>query len=119
MFPKAKSRKNHARTISLARSKNRLLTTDEIIHFLSLSLCGYAGRFSALIASRWQGNTSAPHAVLKRMIAEDMAEIRITLEDLAEEMGIDLDAVCGEVVDRRAEMLDMDERHQRSLEEEG
>lgn len=62
--------------------------SEEDRYFLALSLCGEVGELANLIKKQWDGRSDPPTAI---EIFDELADVRILLELLAECFGVDLD----------------------------
>ena len=80
---------NHKEFLARAQEKGRLKSVMEIARFLALAICGEAGELANLFKKEWRGDE-----INTAKIADEMADVRIYLEHLADELGIDLDAAC-------------------------
>lgn len=97
------------RFIKLAQRKGNLNTPDEITRFLVLAICGEAGELANLLKKQWRGDVANPWDIWN-----EMADIRIYLEHLAENLGIDLDVICTNKLEQVAQRLDTKEaEHER------
>ena len=62
--------------------------------FLALALAGEVGEVANLVKKQWRGD-SAP---IEEKLAEELGDVRIYLELLAQAFGVDLDAMCERIV---------------------
>ncbi len=69
------------------------MSETEIINFLALAICGESGELANLIKKTWRGDK-----VDSSKFREEIADIRIYLEHLANHLRIDLDEACEEKV---------------------
>jgi len=95
----------HHRFLKLAQSKGNLTSDSEILSFLALAICGEAGELANLVKKRWRGDN-----VEVDMIRDELADIRIYLEHIAHQLGIDLDQACEVKLTKVVTRLDEKER---------
>lgn len=90
----------HQRYIKRAIVKGKLTSESEIINFLVLALCGEAGELANFIKKRWRGDH-----VNQTDIINELADIRIYLEQISTHLGIDLDLACEVKLDEVKERI--------------
>lgn len=67
--------------------------------FLALALGGEVGELQNLIKKEWRGSRGRTDRKFMREVAEEMADVRIYLELLANCFGVDLDAECNKKIE--------------------
>jgi NTP pyrophosphatase (non-canonical NTP hydrolase) len=95
----------HQRFIRRAQAKGSLNSEAETVNFLALAICGEAGELANLIKKVWLGDE-----VDKQLIRDEIADVRIYLQHLAQHLGIEIDGACEHKLDVVAERIAVKER---------
>ena len=74
--------------------KNYPVGSDEDRRFLTLALAGEVGELCNLIKKQWRGDMSTHSRPFLDGLNEELADVRIYLELLAQMYGVDLDLAC-------------------------
>lgn len=89
--------------------QNRLgtLTPAERVRFWTLALCGEAGELANQVKKEWRGDPENDYEVNVR---SEIADVRIYLQRLADELGYDIDKLCQEKIDKLYKRLSLGEQ---------
>lgn len=110
----ARAEEIHLQFVKHAQSLGRLMSADEVTHFLALAIAGEAGELANLVKKKWQGD-----AVDQQSLREEIADIRIYLEHMARHLHIDTDAACEEKLKVVSERLAQRVANAREARQEG
>ena len=79
--------------------------STEDTRFLCLALGGEVGELQNLVKKEWRGDINTTESLFpwREELAEELADVRIYLELLAEGFGIDLDEVCRKKITKLVE----------------
>jgi NTP pyrophosphatase (non-canonical NTP hydrolase) len=97
----------HDRFMKLAQAKGGLNSEPEVLHFLTLAICGEAGELANLVKKMWRGDEVDPEH-----IRDEIADIRIYLEHISRHLDIDLDKACERKLDEVHKRLVVKENHE-------
>lgn len=70
------------------------METTERARFNALALCGEAGELANVLKKLWRGDTNHPPEHFTQQLREELADVRMYTQLLADELGIDLDHAC-------------------------
>ena len=80
------------------KDRGEFLNGDHELYYMALELCGEAGELANKIKKMWSGEK-----VTREALCEEIADVRIYLQHIADFLMIDVDKACLEVVKTRLE----------------